>query len=75
MASEVPQEWKDATIKVIYNKKDWTESMVTTGASLWWRMLPRFSSNCNHSTWRRLRRRCDSSRETVWYPASTLDNL
>ena len=41
MTGEVPQEWKDATIKVLHKKKDRTE---TTGAYLWWRMLARFSS-------------------------------
>ena len=38
---EVPQEWKDATIKVLHKKKDQTEC---SKASLWWRMLGRISS-------------------------------
>ena len=41
MTGEVPQEWKDATIKVLHKKKDRTEC---SKASLWWRMLARFSS-------------------------------
>ena len=43
MTGEMPQEWKDATIKVVHKKNDRTEC-ATTGASLWWRMLARFSS-------------------------------
>ena len=42
MTREVPQEWKDAAKKVLHKKKDRTECS-TTGASLWWRMLARFS--------------------------------
>ena len=41
MTGEVPQEWKDATIKVLH-KKDRTECSNYRG--LWWRMLARFSS-------------------------------
>ena len=43
MTGEVPQEWKDATIKVLHKKMDRT-SVATTGVLLWWRMLARFSS-------------------------------
>ena len=34
MTGEVPQEWKDATIKVLYKKKDWTECSNYRGLSL-----------------------------------------
>ena len=44
MTGEVPQEWKDATIKVLHKKKDRTECSNYRGLSLWWRMLARFSS-------------------------------
>ena len=45
MTGEVPQEWKDATIKVLqYKKKDRTECSNYRGLSLWWRILARFSS-------------------------------
>ena len=43
MTGEVPQEWKDATI-TSYTKRRIGPSVATTGASLWWRMLARFSS-------------------------------
>ena len=34
MTGEVPQEWKDATIKVLHKKKDWTECSNYRGLSL-----------------------------------------
>ena len=43
MTGEAPQEWKDATIKVL-RKRRIAPSVETTGASLWWRMLAKFSS-------------------------------
>ena len=46
MTGEVPQEeWKDATIKVLHEKKYRTKcGNYKARASLWWRMLARFSS-------------------------------
>ena len=43
ITGEVPQEWKDTTSKS-YTKRRIGPSVATTGASLWWRMLARFSS-------------------------------
>ena len=43
MTGEIPQEWKDATIK-FYTRRRIGPNVATTGASLWWRMLARFSS-------------------------------
>ena len=34
MAGEVPQEWKDAIIKILHKKKDWTECSNYRGLSL-----------------------------------------
>ena len=34
MTGEVPREWKDATIKVLHKKKDWTECSSYRGLSL-----------------------------------------
>ena len=42
MTGEVPQEWKDATIKFLHKRRI-GPSVATTMASLWWRMLARFS--------------------------------
>ena len=45
MTGEVPQEWEDATMKFLHEKKDRTKcGNYKARASLWWRMLARFSS-------------------------------
>ena len=43
MTGEVPQECKDATIKVLHKKRI-GPSVATSGASRWWRILARFFS-------------------------------
>ena len=44
MTGKVPQEWKDATVNSLHKRRI-GPSVATKGASLWWRMLARFSLN------------------------------
>ena len=73
MTGEVPQEWKDATIKVLH-KRSIGPSVATTGGSLWWRMLARFSSKSWPTDLSTSAKKLESSRRTVRLPTPTLDN-
>ena len=74
MTGKVPQEWKDATINVLHEKKDRTECGNYRGLPLVARAGKVLSQNRGQSSWRLLRRSWDSSRGSVRFPASTLDN-
>ena len=73
MRGEVPQEWKDATIKVLHKKKDWTEcsnyrdlSMVAHAGKVLLKIVANRLGD--------LRRSWDPPRRTVRLPTPTLDN-
>ena len=73
MTGEVPQEWKDATIKGLHKKMDRTDCSNYRGLSLvaCWQGSPQ---NRGQPTWRLLRRSWDPPRRTVRLPTPTLDN-
>ena len=73
MTGEVPQEWKDAIIKVLHKRRI-GPTVATTGASLWRRMLARFSSKSWPTDLAILRRSWDPPQRTVRLPTPTLDN-
>ena len=74
MTGEVPQEWKDATIKVLHKKKDRTECSNYRGLSLVAHAGKVSPQNRGQPTWRLLRRSWDPPRRTVRFPTPTLDN-
>ena len=73
MTGEVPQEWKDATIKVLLKNKDRNECGNCRGFSLV-AHAGKVLLKIGQSTWRLLRGSWDSSQGTVRLPAPTLDN-